>query len=236
MMHSVSLVDGKLKIKIEDQRKWYDYIGIFFGEPTVTVYLPAGEYESISLNLDTGDVELGTAHSFVDVTISTSTGDVNCQSAVRGNMNIQTSTGDIRVKGSTPQSLTLRASTGNIQVDEVACENAASIYSSTGDVSLRDVTCADLTMESNTGDAELVDVIASGVFYIRRSTGDVSFTRCDAGEIDVKTKTGDVSGSLRSKKIFIVHTDTGRISVPESLEGGRCEITTSTGNIEITAA
>lgn len=234
MMHTVSLKDGKLEIQVDDQRKWYDYIGIFFGEPSVTVYLPAGEYERLSVSLDTGDVEVGTAHRFGDVTITTSTGDVRLYSGVQGDMNIQTSTGDIKVKGSTPRSMTLQVSTGTVQVEDVQCENGLSIQSSTGDVSLRDVTCGDLTMKSDTGDGKLVDVIASGEMNIRRSTGDVKLTRCDAAQIDIKTSTGDVTGSLRSGKIFVAHSSTGDVSVPESLEGGKCKITTSTGDIEIT--
>ena len=61
----------------------------------------------------------------------------------------------------------------------------------------------------------------------------MKFDGCDAGELLVHTDTGDVSGSLLSEKIFIVRTDTGKISVPASVSGGRCEITTDTGDIKI---
>ena len=50
------------------------------------------------------------------------------------------------------------------------------------------------------------------------------------------TDTGEVKGTLRSEKIFFTESDTGKISVPKSVTGGRCEITTDTGDIEIEIA
>ena len=68
---------------------------------------------------------------------------------------------------------------------------------------------------------------------IKRSTGKVEFNQCDADTIYVKTNTGSVTGSLLSEKVFITDTDTGKVDVPKTITGGRCEITTDTGNIII---
>ena len=77
-------------------------------------------------------------------------------------------------------------------------------------------------------------VIASEKFSIERRTGDVKLDGCDAAEIKILTDTGDVNGSFGSEKIFFVETDTGDVNVPKSLTGGKCEITTDTGDIYIT--
>ena len=69
---------------------------------------------------------------------------------------------------------------------------------------------------------------------MERSTGDVRFDRCDAASLEIKTGTGDVTGSLCSEKVFIARSDTGHISVPETVNGGKCSITTDTGDIIIT--
>ena len=37
-----------------------------------------------------------------------------------------------------------------------------------------------------------------------------------------------------SAKVFITETDTGKVEVPKSVTGGRCEIETDTGDIQIT--
>jgi DUF4097 and DUF4098 domain-containing protein YvlB len=62
----------------------------------------------------------------------------------------------------------------------------------------------------------------------------VKFERCDASELYIELDTGDVTGSLLSDKVFIAQSDTGRVNVPKSVTGGRCEITTDTGDIKIT--
>jgi DUF4097 and DUF4098 domain-containing protein YvlB len=79
----------------------------------------------------------------------------------------------------------------------------------------------------------LENVIATEKISVERTTGDVKFAFCDAGEIFVKTDTGDVTGSLLTDKVFITETDTGKIHVPKLTTGGRCEISTDTGDIKI---
>ena len=76
-------------------------------------------------------------------------------------------------------------------------------------------------------------MIAAETFSIERNTGDVSFDGSDATEIFVKTTTGQVKGSLLTDKVFVAQTDTGHVDVPKTTTGGRCEITTDTGNVEI---
>ena len=104
---------------------------------------------------------------------------------------------------------------------------------STGKTNLTDIKCKSLISDGSTGDFSLKNVIATEKFSIERSTGDVKFDDCDANEIWIKTDTGDVTGKLLSEKIFITETSTGDVNVPKSTNGGKCEITTSTGDIYI---
>jgi len=96
------------------------------------------------------------------------------------------------------------------------------------------VTCQNLTSSGSTGGISLKNVIVSQTLSVRRSTGDVTFDGCDGAEIDVETDTGDVTGCLLTDKVFLTQTDTGRVSVPETVTGGPCRITTDTGDIRIT--
>ena len=61
----------------------------------------------------------------------------------------------------------------------------------------------------------------------------MEFVASDAEAIFVQTDTGDVTGSLLTEKVFSTRTGTGRVSVPQSVTGGRCEISTDTGDIRI---
>ncbi len=147
---------------------------------------------------------------------------------------IKEDTGDIEV----PEdfkfgSIDIATSTGDITVSGVTCEGDLKINVSTGKVNLTDIKCKSLISDGSTGDFSLKNVIATEKFSIERSTGDVKFDDCDATEIWVETDTGDVTGKLLSEKIFITQTSTGDVLVPKSTNGGKCEITTSTGDIYI---
>ena len=104
---------------------------------------------------------------------------------------------------------------------------------STGASLLERVNCNSIESVGGTGDISLKDVIATGEMYVKRSTGDVTFDCSDAEQITVKTSTGEVCGSLLTEKNFSVSTSTGEVEIPESTVGGKCEITTSTGDVNI---
>lgn len=234
LKHSVTVQDGTLTIDTVDERTWYEHIGITIGTPKITIYLPNTEYTSLFINEDTGDVEIPKQFKFERMDILTDTGDVNNYASASKVIQIKTSTGYIHVENVSTNMLDLSVSTGNIAVSGAVCESDVNIHVSTGRTNMTDVTCKNLLSSGNTGDIFLKNVIAAGTCSIERSTGDVSFEQCDAAEIFVKTDTGDVTGSMCSEKVFITETSTGDVHIPKSTTGGRCEITTSTGDISIT--
>ena len=59
------------------------------------------------------------------------------------------------------------------------------------------------------------------------------FKNSDANDIFVETDTGHVTGTLLTDKVFITQTDTGDVDIPKTVDGGRCEIITDTGDIKI---
>jgi DUF4097 and DUF4098 domain-containing protein YvlB len=128
--------------------------------------------------------------------------------------------------------LTIDITTGDIEAKDILCERLT-IDSTTGDVELKNVTCKTLFTDGTTGDVELENVVATESMYIERTTGDVEFVRCDGAEITVKVTTGDVSGTLLTEKIFLADTSTGDKEIPQSTTGGKCTITTTTGDISI---
>lgn len=147
---------------------------------------------------------------------------------------IKEDTGDIEVPEVFKfKSIDIATSTGDIIIAGVTCEGDIVINVSTGKANLTDIKCKSFISDGSTGDISLKNVIATEKFSIERSTGDVKFDGCDATEIWVKTDTGDVTGKLLSEKIFITQTSTGDVHVPKSTNGGKCEITTSTGDIYI---
>ena len=231
--HAVSVENDTLFIRIAEEKAWYDYIGINFRSPTITVYLPKTVYMAFSLRGDTGAVTVPKDFEFERVDLSSKTGDIAFSACASGLVKIQTNTGDIRVTNASVGALDLTVSTGAITATDIRCQGDMNVKVSAGKTKLTDVTCRNLTSQGSTGNVSLTRVIAEETFSIQRSTGDVTFDGADAAEILVSTDTGDVKGSLLTEKIFTVQTDTGRVNVPQTAIGGKCNITTDTGDIKI---
>lgn len=215
--HAVTVKNSTLTIELVEEKTVSDHIqnmGINFGSPQITVYLPQADYVSLAICADTGDIYLPEEFQFESVDISLSTGDVVWSASVSGMLKIKTSTGRIRVE--------------NANVDEL------DLTVSTGDVQLENIRCNTLRTTGSTGDIDLNNVIAAETVSITRTTGDICFESVDGADLFVETDTGDVTGTLLTGKNFLTHTSTGKVEVPESVTGGRCEIITSTGDIKLT--
>ncbi len=231
---SVTVKDNTLIIEMNDTRRWYEYIGFSFDTPKITVAIPKGEYGTLSIKGKTGDANIPKDFIFKSIDISKTTGDItNCASALEG-IKLETTTGDISAKNISANSLDLSVSTGKIIAESITCNSDIKLTVSTGDVNIANVQCENIYSDGSTGDLVFKNAISKGKFSISRSTGDVIFKGCDANEIFVKVTTGDVKGNLLSEKLFVTNTSTGDVNVPKTTSGGKCEITTSTGDIKIT--
>ena len=234
--HSVVVEDGTLKIKMTDDRKWTDYVGIFhvFGQSEsmeMTVYLPAAEYDSLQVRTETGDITLTQEPFFREVMLRSDTGDISCVMGVAGDLlDCMTSTGDITVQNSAPGSIKLQSNTGDLKVSVVAVDEIH-MTTNTGEVDAQNVNAQIFTCTSDTGEVELEGVLAEDYLQIRTTTGDVGIENCDAGRVDIETDTGDVEGHFLTPKRFSAVSDTGNVNLPHTREGGECRIESNTGDI-----
>lgn len=211
--HTVVVEKETLTVRVEDAREWYNHIGIHFNTPKITVYLPQGVYAALFVVTDTGDISVPEKLEFETLDVSTDTGNITLSASASQTMKAKTDTGNIRVENVSVGDIQLIASTGNAYITSIRCK--------------------DLSVRENTGNVHLKDVMATSQFSIETDTGNVKFDKCDAAEILVKTDTGDVTGSLLSEKIFHTKTATGKVSVPHTTSGGKCQIVTSTGDIKL---
>ncbi len=232
--HSVTVNEGTLVIKTVDTRKWYEYIGINFGTPKITVYLPGAEYGSLSVKESTGNIEIPKDFSFKSIDITLSTGDIKSSASVLEHIKVKGSTGRVVLESIKAKSLDISVSTGNVSVKDSEFSEDVKIRVSTGKTELVGVSCKDLISNGDTGDITLNSVVASDKIFIERSTGDVKLNRCDASALDIGTDTGDISGHLLSGKIFMAESDTGDVKVPMPSGENICKITSDTGDIIFT--
>ena len=228
--HKVFVSGKTLTIQLVNNRSWTDFFG--FESYKITVYLPGKTYAALVIEASTGDITLPADFSFDTLRISASTGDINCAASAE-KTEIALDTGDISLSGISSDEITLSTTTGHISVSSVTCSGVLSTKVDTGKTVLKDVSCESFVSTGTTGRLSMTNVIVKESIAIERSTGDITFDGCDADTIKVKTSTGDVSGTLLTEKIFFTETSTGDIHVPKSMTGGACEITTDTGDIEI---
>ena len=232
--HAVSVQEGTLTIETQDTRNWYERIAFSFDASKITVYLPQSDYAALMIEDSTGEITIPKDFSFASIRISADTGSVACDASASGAVQIATDTGNICVENVSAGELTLAVSTGKVEVRSAVCEGAVDVTVSTGRAILADISCKSFRSEGDTGELLMEHVIVAEQILIARSTGDVRLERCDAAELLVTTDTGDVTGTLLSEKVFITQSDTGHIAVPETTTGGKCKITTDTGDIRIT--
>jgi DUF4097 and DUF4098 domain-containing protein YvlB len=232
--HTVAVEDRTLSVRMTESGKWYDFLSFFsFGSPTITVYLPEKTYAALTVNTGTGRIELPGGFTFHSIDISGSTGDVVCGASSEDRTRIALSTGSITLSGASAGAYDLSVSTGDVRMDSVITEGDITVTVTTGRAELGKISCRNLYSSGTTGDLSLSQVLASDAFSITRSTGSIRFDQCDAEQLAVRTTTGDVRGTLLSDKVFLTETTTGSVSVPKTTAGGRCEISTRTGDIEI---
>ena len=233
--HRVEAADGTLTVENISRNKWHFLDFSFMTEgPSITLHLPEEAYSALEIDASTGDVKIPGNFSFDSVDIRLSTGDADCRASAAGELSVRTSTGQISLSDLTAGTVRLSASTGGIRVSGVQCAGDMNVSVSTGRTLLENVKCRNLVSTGSTGGLTLTNVIAGGSFNLDRSTGDIRFETCDAAEIKATTDTGSIKGSLLTDKVFIAHSDTGRVDVPKMTSGGKCELSTDTGSIEIT--
>jgi DUF4097 and DUF4098 domain-containing protein YvlB len=231
--HSVEVVNNELTIKQHEKRQWFERIFSWGFKMKVTVYMPSMAFEKLEIKSSTGDIIVPEDYSFDNSNINVSTGNIKFSADVVEYANFESSTGNMNLSEMSPKALKAKASTGNITLNKVEAEETVNVEASTGDIHFIEVTSKDLDVKTSTGGITFTSSVIANHINAKASTGNVRFEDSDANTLSIKTSTGDVKGTLLTSKIFSVRTDTGKIKVPTSTVGGLCEITTNTGDIEI---
>ncbi len=212
VVHSLTVENQILKIKEVDQRHWIDRIGVF-ETPKVKIYLPAASFDSLSICGSSTDVLIGSGCTFGSVAIDVVSGDVDFSADVRTECKITTTSGDVGLHG--------------IEAKSVHCETTS------GEVALSACNGELVFVKTTSGDVEL-DRVGGQQLHTLTTSGDIVLFACDAQNLSLKTTSGDVEGSLTATKIFSVKTTSGDIELPDAAAtGGSCEITTTSGDVEI---
>ena len=212
--HTVTVTNGTLTISRPEpslgERIFHDD-----NEPSVVIYLPAGDYGALTVNTTAGDIE--------------SAGQLNFASA-----NLTSTAGDIDITGSVTQSLVCTTTTGDVDISSPAA-GAVQVNTTSGDVELTGASIQSLSAQTVSGDVDLERTVAAGAMEVSTTSGSIELERSDAASLTLSTTSGDVEGSLLTGKSFSASSISGRVSVPASTAGaGACSISTTSGSIRLT--
>lgn len=212
-------------------------------------------FESARLTLSSGDIHFRASLTH-DLRVRTSSGDIRLSGChVGGNTQVDASSGSIALSDLNTKILAVNGSSGDILLEDIhaqaiqtsassgsialsGCEaqQDLSIQTTSGSVELTEVTAPSLTGNASSGYFQLQETFIGGQLFLETTSGSIFFDASDAQSLLINTSSGEVSGTLLSPKFFITHTSSGSVKTSDSdPAGGRCEITTSSGDIKITA-
>lgn len=235
MQHTVSVIDGTLTVSENDSREWIDKIAFSVSEeaPAITVYLPAKEYGSLQVNDYGGNVSIPDGFTFTDIAVFGQNGEVECGANVKNSIEIETYSGDTELVGVSAKSIKLDSYSGKTELKNITCSGKCEVNNDMGDLNAEHVACGSFLSDAFSGEARLKDVIADTKMKVKRESGDIRLHSSDAGELYLRTESGCVSGTVLTEKVFLTETQTGNVSVPKTTAGGKCEIITEWGDIDI---
>lgn len=231
--HDIYQEESTLFIENVNTKNWYERLFSFAPKKmNITVYLTNDHFNRLSIDSKTGDVTIADGFSFENASIDLTTGDVYFAADTYSGATIVTSTGNITVEDSTSSSASLSTSTGRVIVSDSELEEM-SVFVSTGKVIYENLNVGNIDTGTTTGKINLNNVIAEGTINLHSTTGDINIVDSDASEVSLAATTGDISAVFLTNKIVFAETKTGDVNVPSLTTGGKCEVSTSTGDITI---
>lgn len=190
--HTVAVEDNTLAIEVKDSRRWYEYIGINFDTPQITVYIPQGEYAALSVKSSTGDIRVENM-AIETLKLSVTTGsitvsDITCQEDI----NISVSTGKAKLSDVVCKNVVSSGNTGDIFLQNVIASKKISIKRSTGNVRLEHSDAAEVFVKTDTGNVTGT-LLSDKVFITQTDTGTISVPKTTSGgRCEINTDTGDI--------------------------------------------
>ena len=178
-VESVIAVKGDtLDIKWQDNRKWFEKVGLYWGETDISIYLPKKEYNMLNVQSTSGDVEVAE-----DVTFSS--------------INIETTSGDVKVSNISCKKIVTGTKSGEVYLTDVITSGDIQITSVSGDVTLDHCDGDNIKIKTSSGDV-YGTLLSEKIFKAETSSGDINIPNSSSGgSCDIATSSGDIKFSVK---------------------------------------
>ena len=247
----VGISNNTLKVETE-MTNWFS-MGINFQNPTIKIYLNKTAFAGdLTIKSSSGNVDVPSTLQFSNAFLKSTSGDIAMSAQVSNRVQTDASSGNIVIYGLKAKAFEGDTSSGNITLTSCSFDNDSKITCSSGDITVKDSEFGSLLTETTSGDQRMngvnvsgslscesssgeMDLVGSyaGSFIGNATSGDITFDRFDSRKINIETSSGEVEGTLLSDKLFNVRTNSGDIDVPSPRGEDECNITTTSGDVEI---
>lgn len=212
--YSVQIKNGALHIAVQDERSWFDYVGIHFGTRKVELRLPQTAYESLSVTTSSGDITCDEGLAFANVKLCSTSGKIDFRSTASDKVTANSMSGSITIANFQNAQIKAESTSGKI-----VCKNGNAEF---------------VTLHSTSGSVVLENVLASESIHVETKSGSISLDRCDGESLILKSTSGSIRGTLLSEKNFQATSNSGSIRIPTpNVSAGICKISTTSGSIHM---
>ena len=159
--HSVNVKENTLLIEVDDNRKWYEHIGINFSTSKITIYLPKNEYNEIIIESDTGNVHIENINA--------------------NKLDLSTSTGNLKIVNTKCKNVFSESDTGNISLENVIASEKFKIETDTGNVKFKASDASDIFVKTDSGNVT-GSLLTDKVIFAESDTGNIDVPKVIADE------------------------------------------------------
>ena len=168
--HSVNVKENTLLVEVNDNRKWYEHIGISTSK--ITIYLSKHEYDEFITESDTGNIHIKNINA--------------------NKLDLSTSTGNLKIVNTKCKNLFSESDTGNILLENVIASEKFKIETDTGNVKFKDSDASDIFVKTDTGNVT-GNLLTDKVIFAESDTGNIDVPKVITDEkCEIITDTGDI--------------------------------------------
>ena len=151
--HTTKVEDNTLYIEYEGVDSWTGHFHLFnFRRPYVEVHLPEKEYNSLGIDISSGDISVNGSFFFKNASCKCSSGDISFY-ADASELTAECTSGDVTITGT--------------KADTVGAKCTS------GDITVSNINCKEFSADATSGDIELKNVVSTGGFRTETSSGDI---------------------------------------------------------------
>lgn len=189
----VAVVDNTLMIERVDESKWYNNIGLHFGEIEITVYLPESEYEALFIDNSSGRIDVQGDFTFAEAEVMNSSGKIEFTADVNGALKIENTSGGIYVGDNSVESLSVKGTSGSIEVMNVVAMGDVEVNGSSGGIDVSKVECANLSVANSSGSLRLSEIVANGDVNVEGTSGGVHIDDVECANLTGSNSSGKIN-------------------------------------------